>query len=101
VNITRQGLGNGKTEEAKHSRRTSVFCTWDLFMSTARKKQASRKASVRSGRASSRGDSLRVRMYSSGFGDFFLLTVPTPAGAQHILIDCGVHAEISAAWMTV
>jgi beta-lactamase superfamily II metal-dependent hydrolase len=35
---------------------------------------------------------LRVRMYRIGFGDFFLLTVPTKAGPQHILIDCGVHA---------
>jgi beta-lactamase superfamily II metal-dependent hydrolase len=36
---------------------------------------------------------LRVRMYRVGFGDFFLLTVPTGAGAKHILIDCGVHAK--------
>jgi beta-lactamase superfamily II metal-dependent hydrolase len=35
---------------------------------------------------------LRVRMYRVGFGDFFLLTVPTAAGPKHILIDCGVHA---------
>ena len=35
---------------------------------------------------------LRVRMYRIGFGDFFLLTVPTKSGPQHILIDCGVHA---------
>jgi beta-lactamase superfamily II metal-dependent hydrolase len=35
---------------------------------------------------------LRVRMYRVGFGDFFLLTVPTAAGPRHILIDCGVHA---------
>ena len=35
---------------------------------------------------------LRVRMYRIGFGDFFLLTVPTESGPQHILIDCGVHA---------
>lgn len=35
---------------------------------------------------------LRVRMYRIGFGDFFLLTVPTKNGSQHILIDCGVHA---------
>jgi beta-lactamase superfamily II metal-dependent hydrolase len=35
---------------------------------------------------------LRVRMYRVGFGDFFLLTVPTKSGPQHILIDCGVHA---------
>lgn len=39
------------------------------------------------------GNGLRVRMYRVGFGDFFLLTVPTEnAGPQHILIDCGVHA---------
>jgi len=32
----------------------------------------------------------RIRMYRVGFGDFFLLTVPTDDGPQHILIDCGV-----------
>jgi len=31
-------------------------------------------------------------MYRVGFGDFFLLTLGTPAGLKHILIDCGVHA---------
>jgi len=35
---------------------------------------------------------LRVRMYRVGFGDFFLLSVPSAKGAKHILIDCGVHA---------
>jgi beta-lactamase superfamily II metal-dependent hydrolase len=34
---------------------------------------------------------LRVRMYRIGFGDFFLITVPTKIGPEHILIDCGVH----------
>jgi hypothetical protein len=38
------------------------------------------------------GNVLRVRMYRIGFGDFFLLTVPTDDGPQHVLIDCGVHA---------
>jgi beta-lactamase superfamily II metal-dependent hydrolase len=33
---------------------------------------------------------LRIRMYRVGFGDFFLMTVPTDAGPQHIVIDCGV-----------
>ena len=33
---------------------------------------------------------LRIRMYRVGFGDFFLFTVPTGDGPQHILIDCGV-----------
>ena len=36
---------------------------------------------------------LRVRMYRVGFGDFFLLSVPSKLGASHILIDCGVHAR--------
>jgi beta-lactamase superfamily II metal-dependent hydrolase len=31
-------------------------------------------------------------MYRIGFGDFFLVTVPTQTGPAHILIDCGVHA---------
>jgi len=33
---------------------------------------------------------LRIRMYRVGFGDFFLMTVPTQKGPKHILIDCGV-----------
>src|SRR5258705_3118203 len=33
---------------------------------------------------------LKVRMYRVGFGDFFLVTVPTAAGNKYILIDCGV-----------
>jgi beta-lactamase superfamily II metal-dependent hydrolase len=36
-------------------------------------------------------DGLRVRMFRVGFGDFFLLTVPTSGGDKFILIDCGVH----------
>jgi beta-lactamase superfamily II metal-dependent hydrolase len=35
---------------------------------------------------------IRVRMYRVGFGDFFMLSLQTPAGQKHILIDCGVHA---------
>jgi hypothetical protein len=38
---------------------------------------------------------LRIRMYRVGFGDFFLLRVPTPKASKpfkYILIDCGVHA---------
>ena len=34
---------------------------------------------------------IRVRMYRVGFGDFFLLSLRTPSGLKHILIDCGVH----------
>jgi len=32
-------------------------------------------------------------MFRVGFGDFFLMTVPTARGDRHILIDCGVHAK--------
>ncbi|HEY3163562.1 MAG TPA: hypothetical protein VGJ71_04340 [Candidatus Limnocylindrales bacterium] len=34
-----------------------------------------------------------VRMYNVGFGDCFLVTIPTPDGsdARRILIDCGTH----------
>lgn len=34
-------------------------------------------------------------MYRVGFGDFFLVIVPTSTGDQHILIDCGVFKGTS------
>ena len=36
---------------------------------------------------------LRIRMYQVGFGDCFLLSIPQGADHQHVLIDCGVHAQ--------
>jgi len=58
-------------------------------------KKTSKKSTKKSGGAkrpgSRAGNQLRVRMYRIGFGDFFLITVPTKAGPAHILIDCGVH----------
>jgi beta-lactamase superfamily II metal-dependent hydrolase len=54
-------------------------------------KKAAKKPAKKAGGANGKGK-LRVRMYRVGFGDFFLITVPTKAGPQHILIDCGVHA---------
>ncbi|HXD32794.1 MAG TPA: hypothetical protein VN643_16845 [Pyrinomonadaceae bacterium] len=52
-------------------------------------KKVSKKATKRT---ASRGNAkgLKVRMYRVGFGDFFLVTVPTARGDQFILIDCGV-----------
>jgi len=39
---------------------------------------------------------LKVRMYRVGFGDFFLVTVPTsPRDNKYILIDCGVFKGTS------
>src|SRR5947207_8527652 len=51
------------------------------------------RSPVAAGASGVSADGIRIRMYRVGFGDFFLLTVPTKSGgAQHILIDCGVHA---------
>jgi beta-lactamase superfamily II metal-dependent hydrolase len=36
---------------------------------------------------------VRIRMYRVGFGDFFLVSVPSNGGQAHILVDCGVHAH--------
>jgi beta-lactamase superfamily II metal-dependent hydrolase len=36
-------------------------------------------------------DKAVVRMYNVGFGDCFLLTLPTTAGPRRVLIDCGTH----------
>jgi beta-lactamase superfamily II metal-dependent hydrolase len=38
---------------------------------------------------------LRVRMYRVGFGDCFLVSVPSGSGQEHILIDCGVFKGTS------
>ncbi len=66
----------------------------------ASKPAASRRARSRTAPEETRGSrsaagagdvtGLRVRMYRVGFGDFFLMTVPSAQGPQHILIDCGV-----------
>lgn len=37
--------------------------------------------------------SIRIRMYRVGFGDCFLVSLPTASGVSHILVDCGVHAK--------
>ncbi len=36
-------------------------------------------------------DNVVVRMYNIGFGDCFLLLIPTPEGTKKVLVDCGVH----------
>lgn len=53
-----------------------------------------RKTTKKSTKAK-RSSGLRVRMYRVGFGDFFLVIVPTKKGDQHILIDCGVFKGTS------
>ncbi len=59
------------------------------------RRTATRRSASPRARAAGAGaaDAIRIRMYRVGFGDFFLLTVPSKTrGPQHILIDCGVHA---------
>ena len=53
-------------------------------------RKPSAKTSQHTAGSSGTGGSLRVRMYRVGFCDFFLMTIPSDSGPQHILIDCGV-----------
>jgi beta-lactamase superfamily II metal-dependent hydrolase len=78
-----------KKAAATHTRESRpVQARWVKKGSGAK---VTRKASIdgESTRAGGNGE-LRVRMYRVGFGDFFLVTIPSNDGPQHILIDCGV-----------
>ncbi|HKR02633.1 MAG TPA: hypothetical protein VJT09_18285 [Pyrinomonadaceae bacterium] len=68
----------------KSARKTTKKTTKKAAKSRA-SKAGGRKAA---GSGSARG--LKVRMYRVGFGDFFLITVPTRSGDRYIVIDCGV-----------
>lgn len=61
---------------------------------TAPKKGKTKSVKIKPGTktppAAGSASGLKVRMYRVGFGDFFLVTVPTSAGNRYILIDCGV-----------
>lgn len=70
-----------KTSGKKSARATSSK------KASSKKKQAAKKKPTAT-KVSAKG--LKVRMYRVGFGDFFLITVPTKAGNRYILIDCGV-----------
>jgi beta-lactamase superfamily II metal-dependent hydrolase len=66
-------------------------------MTSRKTKAAGKRTTKKTGAttASNGEGRLRVRMYRVGFGDFFLIIVPTSAGDQHILIDCGVFKGTS------
>src|SRR5688572_5632381 len=81
----RAAAKKGSRKNVKRTGHKSVART-----SSSPKKRAAAKHSTGAVRGAE--DSIRVRMYRVGFGDFFLVTVPTKSGPQHILIDCGVHA---------
>jgi beta-lactamase superfamily II metal-dependent hydrolase len=79
-----------KKTARKAARKTTKKATKKSAKKAAKK--PAKKAAKKSASSKSQ-NKLRVRMYRVGFGDFFLITVPTrTAGPQHILIDCGVHA---------
>src|SRR6185295_5553441 len=61
---------------------------------TTRKTKAGKPATKKTNVSNGTG-TLRVRMYRVGFGDFFLIIVPTSAGDKHILVDCGVFKGTS------
>jgi beta-lactamase superfamily II metal-dependent hydrolase len=52
------------------------------------KKRVKKKARPKA-KAGSGGRAMKIRMYNVGFGDCFLLTVPTSDGPRRILFDCG------------
>src|SRR6266516_3963024 len=47
----------------------------------------------KAGKPPDAGPAIRIRMYRVGFGDCFLVSLPTDGGAEHILIDCCVHGR--------
>lgn len=36
---------------------------------------------------------VEIRMYNVGFGDCFLIRIPTKKGAKRMLVDCGYHSQ--------
>ena len=79
--------GKAATHKTTATRAASKTATSRVRTSPAKVSSRSKPAG---GAAASGARGLKVRMYRVGFGDFFLVTVPTAAGNQYILIDCGV-----------
>jgi beta-lactamase superfamily II metal-dependent hydrolase len=83
----------GAAKAAKKTKRGAKAAKAAKTAKTPRQKPASGASAPAAAGEDPTG--LRVRMYRVGFGDFFLLSVPTPKGPKpfrHILVDCGVHA---------
>lgn len=57
-------------------------------MAAARKKKKKKAATPPSS-----GKSIGIRMYDVGFGDCFLVTIPTDEGNRRLLFDCGSIAK--------
>jgi hypothetical protein len=76
------------TRTKKSTRKPTVRKSTKKPTKKSTKKAAKKATKQTRSRGSAKG--LKVRMYRVGFGDFFLVTVPTSKGDQFILIDCGV-----------
>jgi beta-lactamase superfamily II metal-dependent hydrolase len=57
-----------------------------------RRKSASEKSAAKA-KKSRAGRQIEIRMYNVGFGDSFLLRVPTDDGERRVLVDCGYHSQ--------
>ncbi|HEY1629804.1 MAG TPA: MBL fold metallo-hydrolase [Rhizomicrobium sp.] len=59
----------------------------------ARKTASPRGGGVPPPPAAGSARAIRIRMYRVGFGDCFLVSLPTDTRTAHILVDCGVHPQ--------
>jgi beta-lactamase superfamily II metal-dependent hydrolase len=59
-------------------------------MSNPKKKPTSRRLKSS---AAATGRQIQVRMYNVGFGDCFLMVIPTDEGERRMLVDCGYHSQ--------
>ena len=57
-----------------------------------KKKKTAVAAKPRASNGAEGGKSIRIRMYNVGFGDCFLLRIPTDDGERRMLVDCGFHS---------
>ncbi|MGH9456218.1 MAG: hypothetical protein ACRD2J_01085 [Thermoanaerobaculia bacterium] len=59
----------------------------------ATKKAAKKRKAAKKKAAKGHAANVLVRMYNVGFGDCFLLTIPTTEGPKRVLVDCGSIAK--------
>jgi beta-lactamase superfamily II metal-dependent hydrolase len=55
-------------------------------MNNAKRAPAKKRARRKEGQ-------IEIRMYNVGFGDCFLLRMPTDEGERRVLVDCGFHSQ--------
>src|SRR5215207_3930790 len=59
-----------------------------------KKKATKKKSSAKApGGAANGKTAIQIRMYNVGFGDCFLLRIPTDDGERRMLVDCGYHSQ--------